>query len=130
MESLLNHKLVGLSIVFQKWVRFTITWRPITLLNLVYTFYSGISAERFESSLPELIHPDQIVFINWRFLDDHTRLPYITEMNKKNESFKGLIILTSYEKAFDAICWDIIMKTLQLFDFKNNTLKCVRSMQT
>ena len=41
--------------------------RPITLLNSIYKFYSGILAERIKLILPKIIHQDQKGFINGRF---------------------------------------------------------------
>ena len=43
-------------------------WKPITLLNFIYKFFSGILAERIKLVLPKLIHQDQKGFINGRFI--------------------------------------------------------------
>ena len=43
-------------------------WRPITLLNFIYKFFSGILAEGIKLILPKLIHQDQKGFINGRFI--------------------------------------------------------------
>ena len=60
-------------------------WRPITLLNSVYKFYSSIIANRIKNILPKLIFPDQKGFINGRFIGENTRLIYdvINECNNK-----------------------------------------------
>ena len=61
-------------------------WRPITLLNSTYKFYSGILAERIKNLLPKLIHANQKGFINGRFIGENTRLIYdiINECEQKN----------------------------------------------
>ena len=51
-------------------------WRPITLLNSIYKFYSGILAERIKNCLPKIINVDQKGFINGRFIGENTRLTY------------------------------------------------------
>ena len=90
-------------------------WRPITLLNSIYKFYSSIISERIKILLPKLIHPDQKGFVNNRFIGENTRLTYdiINESNKQNKD--GLIILIDFEKAFDAISWSFILKSLKIF---------------
>ena len=51
-------------------------WRPITLLNSIYKFYSGILAERVKLLSPKLINVDQKGFINGRFIGENIRLTY------------------------------------------------------
>ena len=51
-------------------------WRPITLLNSIYKFYSSTIAERIKIILPKLIHYDQKGFINGRFIGENTRITY------------------------------------------------------
>ena len=105
-------------------------WRPITLLNSVYKFYSSIIAERIKKILPKLIHPDQKGFVNNRFIGENTRLMYdiINECNTQN--IDGLILLIDFEKAFDSISWSFISKTLEILNFGIDTIKWVESLQT
>ena len=104
-------------------------WRPITLLNSIYKFYSSIIAERIKVLLPRLINPDQKGFVNNRFIGENTRLTYdiINESNTKN--IDGLIILIDFEKAFDSISWSFISKTLRIFNFGEDTIKWIESLQ-
>ena len=104
-------------------------WRPITLLNSIYKFYSGILAERMKLLLPKLINVDQKGFINGRFIGENTRLTYdiINECNSRK--IPGLIILIDFEKAFDSISWEFIQKTLETFNFGEDTINWVRSLQ-
>ena len=51
-------------------------WRPITLLNSIYKFFSAIIANRIKKVLPNLIHHDQKGFINGRFIGENSRLTY------------------------------------------------------
>ena len=104
-------------------------WRPITLLNSIYKFYSGILAERIKQLLPKLINVDQKGFINGRFIGENTRLTYdiINECNNQNS--KGLIILIDFEKAFDSISWNFILNSLKIFNFGEDIINWVRSLQ-
>ena len=104
-------------------------WRPITLLNSIYKFYSGILAERIKKILPKLIHVDQKGFVNGRFIGENTRITsdIINERNRQN--INGLIILIDFEKAFDSISWDFILNSLKKINFGEGTIKWVRSLQ-
>ena len=104
-------------------------WRPITLLNSIYKFFSSIIANRIKRILPKLIHPDQKGFINNRFIGENTRLTYdiINECN--NQKQRGLILLIDFEKAFDSISWEFITKTLTFFNFGEDTINWVKSLQ-
>ena len=104
-------------------------WRPITLLNSTYKFYSSILAERIKSTLNKLIHPDQKGFIKDRFIGENIRLTYdMIEYCKENKT-KGLIVLIDFEKAFDSIDWGFISNTLKSFNFGPNILKWIKSIQ-
>ena len=104
-------------------------WRPITLLNSIYKFYSGILAERIKTILPKSIHSDQKGFIKGRFIGENTRLTYdiIEACNRKK--IEGIIILIDFEKAFDSISWEFIQKTLQMLNFGNKIISLVKSLQ-
>ena len=104
-------------------------WRPITLLNSIYKFYSGILAERIKILLPKIIHQDQKGFINGRFIGENTRLIYDIINECEIQNLDGLIILIDFEKAFDSISWDFILKSLEKFNFGETTIKWVRSLQ-
>ena len=104
-------------------------WRPITLLNSIYKFYSGILADRIKQILPKLIHADQKGFINGRFIGENTRLTYdiIKECEARNTN--ALIILIDFEKAFDSISWNFIIDSMKKFNFGENIISWVRSLQ-
>ena len=100
-------------------------WRPITLLNSIYKFYSSVLSERIKPLLSKLIHPDQKGFIYGRFIGDNSYI--IQECEFKN--LKGLIVLIDFEKAFDSLSWDYIQNSLKLFNFNDSIIKWVRSLQ-
>ena len=45
-------------------------WHPITLLNSIYKFYSGIWANRIKKYLPKLIGNSQTGFVQNRFIGE------------------------------------------------------------
>ena len=104
-------------------------WRPITLLNAIYKFYSSILAHRIKSILPKLINPDQKGFINGRFLGENTIIIYDIIEECNNQNSKALLILIDFEKAFDSISLEFITKTLKKFNFGENSIDWVQSLQ-
>ena len=104
-------------------------WRPITLLNSIYKFFSSIIAYRIKNILPKLIHPDQKGFINGRFIGENTRLIYDIIEGSNKQNLNGLIILIDFQKAFDSISWNFITETLKMFNFGENIINWVRSLQ-
>ena len=104
-------------------------WRPITLLNSIYKFYSGILAERIKNFLPKIINVDQKGFINGRFIGENTRLTYDIIVQCIRQKIPGLIIIIDFEKAFDSISWDFISKTLEIFNFGDSVKNWVKSLQ-
>ena len=104
-------------------------WRPITILNSIYKFYSAILSERLKIILPKLIHSDQKGFINGRFIGENTRLIYDILDECSYQNSKNLIVLIDFEKAFDSLSWNIIRKSLEIYKFGENTIKWVCSLQ-
>ena len=104
-------------------------WRPITLLNSIYKFYSAIWANRIKQYLPFLIGYSQTGFEQNRFIGENTRLTLDILNESKFENSTGLLILADFEKAFDSISWDFISKFLKLFNFSENTIQVIKSLQ-
>ena len=104
-------------------------WRPITLLNSIYKFYSGIWANRIKQFLPKLIGESQKGFVQGRFIGENTVLTLDILNETKFKGEEGLLILVDFEKAFDSISWEYISKTLQIFNFSEKTISIIESLQ-
>ena len=78
-------------------------WRPLTMLNCTYKFFSAILANRLKTTLETVVSPDQTGFIANRFIGDNTRLLYDTINHCEMENKEGLIIVLDFAKAFDTI---------------------------
>ena len=104
-----------LLLVFRKGAKFETklkNWQPITPLNSIYKFFSGIIAERLKTLLHKLIHFDQKGFVNGICIGENTRQTYDIMKECENQNLEGIIILIDFEKAFDSISWNLISKTL------------------
>ena len=104
-------------------------WRPITLLNSIYKFYSTIIAERIKLNLDYLIIQDQKGFVRGRFIRENIRQTYDIINEAQLDNIEGLIVLVDFEKAFDSLAWDFILTSLKNFNFSSDTIKWVKSLQ-
>ena len=104
-------------------------WRPITLLNSIYKFYSGIWANRIKQFLPKLIGESQKGFVQDRFIGENTVLTLDILNETKMSGEEGLMILVDFEKAFDSISWEYISKILRAFKFNQKTIEVIKSLQ-
>ena len=105
-------------------------WRPISLLNADYKLISKTIALRIKSVLLKLIHSDQSGFVPGRYIGENINtmlnlLDY-TEM----EDIPALLVFIDFEKAFDYLEWDFIIKTLERLNFGPNLIKWVKTIYT
>jgi len=105
-------------------------WRPISLLNVSYKFASAVIAYQVKNVLPFLINEDQTGFVPGRYIGENVRLVYdlmqYTDLNKLN----GLLLLIDFEKAFDMVSHDFILKTLNLFNFGPDIIQWFKILYT
>ena len=92
-------------------------WRPITLLCNDYKLASKAIAERLRKHLPTLINCDQTGFIKGRYIGQNINiLMYVLEI-AENEQIPGVILSVDFEKAFDSLDWEYMMKVLDYCNF-------------
>ena len=105
-------------------------WRPLTMLNSIYKFFSSIMAKRIKSTLNQIINPDQTGFISNRFIGENSRLLFDTLCHCENTDTPGMLIIVDYAKAFDTIEWNFIDKYLGRFGFGPFIRNSVKLLQT
>ena len=95
-------------------------WRPISLLNVDYKLLSKVLAKRMEQLLPKLIHTDQTGFISGRYISQNIRLLSDIMEFSDTKKFQGIFLFVDFEKAFDTLEWNFMLKTLEAFNFGDN----------
>ena len=95
-------------------------WRPISLLNVDYKLLSKVLAKRIEQLLPKLIHTDQTGFISGRYIGQNIRLLSDIMEFSDTKKFQGIFLFVDFEKAFDSLEWNFILKSLEAFNFGDN----------
>ena len=92
-------------------------WRTISLINVDAKIISKILAKRLEKVLPNLIHPNQNAFVKGRSIFDAIRtIDDIVDYTKRN-SWSGILIAIDFEKAFDTLDLQFLIRTLHKFNF-------------
>ena len=77
--------------------------------------------------LPYLINEDQTGFMANRFIGDNIRLMYdlISYVNKNKMS--GMLLCLDFEKAFDSLDWEFMVKVLYAFGFGSDICQSVET---
>jgi len=105
---------------------FITNWRPITLLNCDTRILSKCMALRIKNVISDLVSFDQTGFMKGRCISDTIRrLLEIIEYYDKNE-IPGLIFSADFEKAFDTIRQDFIIRVLEYFGFGDNFIAWIK----
>ncbi len=100
-------------------------WRPISLLNTDYKIIAKLLACRLRKVLPHLIDDDQTGYINGRYIGQNIRIINDIIYFCENENKPGIILTIDYEKAFDSLNWNFMLKALKCFNFGTNFINYV-----
>ena len=84
-------------------------------------------AKRLETVLPHIIHYDQNAFVKGRTLFDADRtISDVMEFTKMRD-YKGIMTAIDFEKAFDSLNWNFLLKSLEFFGFGESFLGWIRT---
>ena len=97
--------------------RYLNNWRPISLLNTDTKIASAAVANRLKPILPDIVSDTQKGFMKDRFMGENTRLLYDLMHYLESKNMTGLLLLVDFEKAFDSIEWEFLIKALKSFNF-------------
>ena len=101
-------------------------WRPISLTNSDYKLIAKILAMRLNTCLDTCIGPQQHAFIKGRQISNMLReIDDITELGRETKS-ENIILSLDYEKAFDTISTDAIIKALYYYGFGETFIKWIQ----
>ena len=102
------------------------SWCPLSILNTDYTILTKVLAKRLKRSLPEVINPDQIGYMQNRYYGENIRLindiiDYCHITRKPS-----VILLVDFEKAFDSHLlglFKVLLRLLRLW-YKFQDVDC------
>ena len=79
-----------------------------------------------EKVLPNLIHPNQNAFVKGRSIFDAVRTIHdIVDYTKLN-SWPGILVAIDFEKAFDTLNFNFLIRTLHKFNFGPSFIQWIR----
>ena len=97
----------------------------MTLLDTLYKLISGCISERIKPVLNNLIHSDQKGFVAGRYIGEVIRTTNDIIEYAKDNNVSGLILLIDFEKAYDSISFNYIIKCMKFFNFHEDMIKWV-----
>jgi len=126
-----SQKRAVLKLIFKKGDRKDLAnWRPISLLNTDYKLLAAALAKRLQAALPNLISHDQTAYLKNRFIGQNVRVIHDVIYYCNHYNIPGAIICLDFQKAFDMVNWNFMLKTLQKFGFGPNFISLVKMMYT
>ena len=102
-------------------------WRPISLINVDAKIASKIIATRNVKVLPEIIHPNQLGYVKGRFIGEAARSILDVMDYTKKENIPGILLFIDFEKAFDSLNWNFLLRCLDVFGFGPSLIKWVET---
>ena len=105
-------------------------WRPISLLNLDYKIATKALALRLKKVLPSIINDAQTGYMEGRFIGENIRLISDILHFTAQQNLEGIALFIDFEKAFDSLEWDFLLKTLDTFQFGHDFKTWVKILYT
>ena len=103
-------------------------WRPISLINVDAKIASKTLAKRLEKVLPEIIHSNQNAFVKGRSIFDAIRTIDDLMEYTKEKDIPGILVAIDFEKAFDTLNLNFLIRTLHKFNFGPSFIQWIRTL--
>ena len=86
---------------------------------------SKVIATRIKNVLPSIIHHNQTGFIKDRYIGETTRSIFDIMDFTVDENIPGLLIFINFQKAFDSLEWNFLLRCLESFNFGFSLIRWV-----
>ena len=97
--------------------RYLKNWRPLSLLNTDYKILAKVLASRMQRVIKSLVKDDQVAYIKGRYIGENIRKISDVFEYCSNKIDPGIALFLDFEKAFDTINWQYLVKCLDCFNF-------------
>ena len=102
-------------------------WRPISLTNVDAKIASKVTATRIVKILPEIIHSNQTGYVSGRYIGEAARSILDVMEYTKTVNIPGILLFIDFEKAFDSLEWNFMLKCLETFGFGHSLIRWVET---
>jgi hypothetical protein len=92
-------------------------YRPICLLNCIYKWFTKCLTLRLDVVAGRMIHKSQAAFLQKRNIMNNVLAFHEILHETKREGQTGVILKLDFEKAYDQVNWDFLMKCLRARGF-------------
>ena len=92
-------------------------WRPISLINVDPKIASKVIATGVIKVLPEIIHCNQTGYVKGRFIGEAASSIMDVMDYTQKQNIPGILLFIDFEKTFDSIDWEFMVKCLDVFRF-------------
>ena len=100
-------------------------WRPISLLNVDYKIATKVIANRVKKILYKIINCSQTGFLKGRYIGENIRLLFEIIEHAEEQEIPGVIFFSDFEKAFDSIDHEFLLKCLKHFNFGDSFINWI-----
>ena len=100
-------------------------WRPISLVNVDAKIMSKVIATRIKNVLTSIIYHNQTGFIKDRYIGETVRSIFDIIDYTVDENIPGLLIFIDFQKAFDSLEWNFLLRCLESFNFGSSLIRWV-----
>ena len=121
-----SQRLSLITVLFKKGDKNNLqNYRPLSLTNTDYNIIAFIFARRLQKGIDNLIGIEQSAYIKGRFIGNNARTILDVYEYCMEHNSDGILVFLDFEKAFDSIEWNFLLKTLKQFNFGDNFIKWV-----
>jgi len=103
-------------------------WRPISLINVDAKIFSKTLAVRLRKVLNNLIKPEQVAYVNDRFIGDGVRVIHDVIEDICSNDENAYLSAIDFEKAFDSVNLEYMYDILSRFGFSNKFIDYVKTL--
>ncbi len=101
-------------------------YRPISLTNIDYKIGAKALANRLQSVIAEVVHPDQTAYIKGRGITENIRLIDDILWYVREHDLDGMLLALDFAKAFDSLDRRFIFKAFELMNFGQDFVRWLK----
>ena len=105
-------------------------WRPISLTNVDAKIALKVIAAGIIPALPEIITSTQTGYVQGRFIGEAVRSIIDVMDYTKEQNIPGILLFIDFEKAFDSLDWNFMLKCLNVFGFGPSLIRWIETFYT